>query len=407
MGELLSQVVQKAGTPAPAKESSYYSYNGRGDVDGITDENGDNRSTYGYSAYGGSDAAGSSGIAAGGQQVGTEPYNAFQFGTGRVDASSGNYQMGGRTYSPALNRFLSMDLYNGALSDLSLAASPFTSNRYGFAGGNPLNMIDSTGHWPSWSDIGHATLDVVGLVPVVGEAADLANAGWYAAEGDYTNAALSAASAIPFAGYAATAVKAGKYGTKAAKAIIKGGDEAVTVVKDVTKGTEAATPVATTGVKTGTKAGTKTTEKAAAQGTETATGVTGTATRSATPPKPKPKQPPAKPSGAGDTGPGFFRGAKPGEAPNFAPRPNEFKVDASTGSVRPTHGVSVFDNPASVSSKGFVPHEVDLTSIPNELRIIQRGSDLRHFEIVPRAGTSLTPERFTELLCQITCKAGG
>jgi len=61
----------------------------------------------------------------------------------------------------------------------------------------------------SISDIGHTTLDVVGMVPVVGEAADLANAGWYAAEGDYTNAALSAAGAIPFAGNAATVAKWG------------------------------------------------------------------------------------------------------------------------------------------------------------------------------------------------------
>lgn len=59
----------------------------------------------------------------------------------------------------------------------------------------------------SFSDIGHTVLDVAGMVPVLGEAADLANAGWYAAEGDYTNAALSAASAIPFAGNAATAAK--------------------------------------------------------------------------------------------------------------------------------------------------------------------------------------------------------
>lgn len=30
-------------------------------------------------------------------------------------------------------------------------------------------------------------------------------------------------------------------------------------------------------------------------------------------------------------GPSFFRGAKPGEAPSFEPRPNDFKVDPATG----------------------------------------------------------------------------
>jgi RHS repeat-associated protein len=105
--------------------------------------------------------------------------------------------------------------------------------------------------------------------------------------------------------------------------------------------------------------------------------------------------------------PSFFRGARPSEAPSFVPRPNEFKIDPATGTVRPTHGVSVFDNPQSVSSKGFVPHEVDQSTISGELRVIQRGSDPRHYEIVPQAATSLTPEQFTELLCRILCKAGG
>jgi hypothetical protein len=63
-------------------------------------------------------------------------------------------------------------------------------------------------------DFGHGALDVVGLVPVVGDAVDLAHAGWYLAEGDKVNAALSAASAIPFVGDAA---KVGKYGAKAVK----------------------------------------------------------------------------------------------------------------------------------------------------------------------------------------------
>jgi hypothetical protein len=57
------------------------------------------------------------------------------------------------------------------------------------------------------SGLGHLVLDVVGLVPLVGEAADLINAGWYTAEGDYANAALSAAATIPFLGSAATGAK--------------------------------------------------------------------------------------------------------------------------------------------------------------------------------------------------------
>jgi hypothetical protein len=53
----------------------------------------------------------------------------------------------------------------------------------------------------------HTILDVVGMVPVVGEFADAANAVYYAAEGDYANAALSAAGAIPGLGQAVVGAK--------------------------------------------------------------------------------------------------------------------------------------------------------------------------------------------------------
>ncbi|AEF89959.1 hypothetical protein DelCs14_2952 [Delftia sp. Cs1-4] len=70
--------------------------------------------------------------------------------------------------------------------------------------------------WQRWgSDVVHTGLDVVGLIPGVGEIADGANALIYLAEGDKVNAALSAAAMIPGAGMAATGAK---YGKKAAAA---------------------------------------------------------------------------------------------------------------------------------------------------------------------------------------------
>lgn len=56
---------------------------------------------------------------------------------------------------------------------------------------------------PLWKQILHGVLDVIGFIPIVGEPADLINATWYAADGDYVNASLSAAGAIPLIGYAA------------------------------------------------------------------------------------------------------------------------------------------------------------------------------------------------------------
>ncbi|MFC3980082.1 polymorphic toxin-type HINT domain-containing protein [Streptosporangium jomthongense] len=103
-----------------------------------------------------------------------------------------------------------------------------------------------------------------------------------------------------------------------------------------------------------------------------------------------------------NTNPGeCFRGARDGESPSFAPRPNDYKVNPETGLVRETHGVSVFDNSVSVSSKGFIPHQIDESSFPGTLRVIQRGKDPRHFEIVPAPGANLTPEMYAAELAKI------
>jgi RHS repeat-associated protein len=55
--------------------------------------------------------------------------------------------MGARDYSPGLNRFLERDMYGGALSDMSLTTDPFTMNRYAFAGGNPISVVEYNGHF--------------------------------------------------------------------------------------------------------------------------------------------------------------------------------------------------------------------------------------------------------------------
>ncbi|MER7501442.1 DNRLRE domain-containing protein [Nonomuraea pusilla] len=205
-GQRLSQMKLVNG----AREHSFYSFNMRGDVEAITGEGGVVRATYGYTAYGNDDKPLFTGIdkydAA---QPDKEPYNSFRYNNKRYDEASQSYDMGARDYLPGINRFLERDWFNGALDDLDLAADPWTGNRYAFAGGNPITYVEIDGHLfgLSLSDIGHLALDVAGMVPVVGEVADLANAGWYALEGNYVDAALSLAGAVPFAGAAATGVK--------------------------------------------------------------------------------------------------------------------------------------------------------------------------------------------------------
>ncbi|WP_079042109.1 DNRLRE domain-containing protein [Streptomyces aureus] len=144
-GERLSQT--KHNTDGTT-EDGYYGYNSHTDVETLTDENGDARATYGYTAYGNNDATEFTGIdkpeAA---RPDKEEYNPYRFNAKRWDAQSGTYDMGFRDYSPGLNRFTSRDMYNGALADMKLGADPYTSNRYAFTGGNPTSLVELDGHF--------------------------------------------------------------------------------------------------------------------------------------------------------------------------------------------------------------------------------------------------------------------
>ncbi|HEY9472737.1 MAG TPA: DNRLRE domain-containing protein [Mycobacteriales bacterium] len=225
-GERIAQIIHKTDG---STEPTYYTYNAHSDVDAVTDANGDTKSTYGYTAYGSPEASEATG-ADSATGSGTDPYNSYRFNAARFDAATGTYDMGFRNYDPGSNRFLTRDLFNGALGDMGLAADPFTNNRYAFGAGNPISAIELDGHLfgLSLSDIGHMALDAAGMIPVVGAVADVANGVWYAAEGDYLDAGLSFAGAIPVIGDAALA---SRYAVKGAKYAIEGAEAAEDVVK--------------------------------------------------------------------------------------------------------------------------------------------------------------------------------
>ncbi|MFJ8359753.1 DNRLRE domain-containing protein [Streptomyces sp. NPDC093984] len=143
-GERLSQITYNSdGTT----EDGYYGYNGHTDVETLTDKYGDTKATYGYTAYGKDDESEFTGVD---KPSATDPtkeaYNPYRFNAKRWDAQSGTYDMGFRDYNPGLNRFTTRDLYSGALADMDLGTDPYTSNRYAFAGGNPISGIEVDGH---------------------------------------------------------------------------------------------------------------------------------------------------------------------------------------------------------------------------------------------------------------------
>jgi RHS repeat-associated protein len=166
-GQRLSQVKFQAGG---VQEDSFYGYNPHYDVETLTGETGDTQATYGYTAYGKDDTEQFTGIdKPDAQDPGQEPFNVYRFNAKRFDQATGDYDMGFRDYDPGLNRFLSRDMYNGALADLNLGLSPWTMNRYGFAGGNPISFIEVDGHYGS-SDLAQDGVGVLlGIMQIMAE----------------------------------------------------------------------------------------------------------------------------------------------------------------------------------------------------------------------------------------------
>jgi RHS repeat-associated protein len=147
-GQRLYQYTPGTSTASPG----YYTYNDHDDVEAVTGSSsatgGATTATYGYTAYGQPAPAQFTGNDKNNTQPGPgiQPYNSYRYNAMRWDASSGQYDMGFRNYAPALNQFLSRDMYNGALADMQLSTDPFTGNRYTFAAGNPITNIELDGH---------------------------------------------------------------------------------------------------------------------------------------------------------------------------------------------------------------------------------------------------------------------
>jgi RHS repeat-associated protein len=160
-GEKLSMVDSPVGGGG-SPQTYFYGTNPHGDVETLTDNDGVTKASYRYEAFGGLDSSGTTGL----DKLMNDPVqdadivNPYRFNSMRVDGATGQYDMGFRNYDPGLNRYLTRDSYNGALDDLALGMDPWNTNRYAFAGGNPISFVELDGHLAApASDGGGGTCD--------------------------------------------------------------------------------------------------------------------------------------------------------------------------------------------------------------------------------------------------------
>ena len=111
---------------------------------------------------------------------------------------NGLYYMRARYYNTDIKRFMNRDILNGTIDNGQ------SLNKYSYVQGNPVSLTDPFGLCPIGGSIneylrmlGHTALDLLGFVPVVGFAADLANAYWYYREGNTFEMASSLIAAVP------------------------------------------------------------------------------------------------------------------------------------------------------------------------------------------------------------------
>ncbi len=133
-----------------ATTSQYsYLYDPHTSVSLLIDQANTVKESYGYAAYGAANAALSKTAAGFSAKV-----NPYRYSGGRLDTGSGSIDLGVRRYSPGVGRWLQRDYYNQAIADFGLAGDLFNSNRYLFAGANPIGRFEVDGHRNESRDLG-------------------------------------------------------------------------------------------------------------------------------------------------------------------------------------------------------------------------------------------------------------
>jgi len=167
-------------------EATYYHYDNYGSTTALTDDNEVVTDRVEYSPFGSITH----------REGTTDTPFLFTGFFGNQTEESGLVYMRARFYNPTIRRFVNADPAQQGW------------NWYAYAAGNPLGFVDPTG-------LGNASvlnavqtgLSFLGMVPVVGFVADVANAGISVARGNYADAAINLAAAVPGIGQAVMGAK--------------------------------------------------------------------------------------------------------------------------------------------------------------------------------------------------------
>ena len=168
------------------EEATYYHYDNYGSTTALTDENETVTDRWEYSPFGHVTYR---------EGNHDTPFLFTGFFGNQTD-ESGLVYMRARFYNPLIRRFVNSDPAQQGW------------NWYAYAAGNPLGFVDPTG-------LGNASilnavqtgLSFLGMAPVVGFVADVANAGISVARGNYADAGINLAAAVPGFGQAVTGAK--------------------------------------------------------------------------------------------------------------------------------------------------------------------------------------------------------
>lgn len=129
--------------------TSYLNNDGTGTISTQITTGGNTVCSAAYDPFGSPvDATSSNKVCGSGGSGADKTGNAAWYRDQTRDGSTGNYQLGTRTYNPSTASFTSPDSYrvSDPGTDLSVGTDPLTQNTYTYVNGNPVNAYDPTGH---------------------------------------------------------------------------------------------------------------------------------------------------------------------------------------------------------------------------------------------------------------------